>query len=598
MCNSLHKTVFVLLILGSLIWCQDSAVTTSPELDLDVYGGNGSILAVWSLPDSAEVEFISVMRGLDPVGILAVVNRLSAGETRFLDRGAVPGLRYFYRVEIKLVDGTIISSSIDTPPFTSCYYKDHEFSELITRSADAADFNHFDYFDLVIEELIRQDFTDLKDAEIKYLAQLLTEKETTITSWFDQFPLAVFHKYSALADLTFGTEFIQRVNESFNELGIEFRNELMLTPDEWNDYSIEFAAPIVGNLSLLNNKYLEAADLLSDCEPIRVTCASKDTTEDYLLELTVFNPDRLIDQNLSIRIRQAGISWNSDREIFIGSRDTVNIGNDPGWVEVVLDDILIQEFYLGKVNEPFFLTVNDEFFDAPPDSGYTMLLMEKQANPLFNEIGYDYESSQITVEMVAGGDTTGTYGLFINDSLRIKMQLEEFQYNVFMLDATGLAQGCWLTLGLLQDDDSWTLIEKRPLNLSGDYNLARMPDAGSWTVTDFSTYGATNQLPLKTSAEIEVPEVFALFQNYPNPFNATTTIVFDLLQPAILNLFITDATGRKISVFMEDEQTDAGNYQFSWDGRGYSSGVYFFTIQAQVDEYFPVTFSRKMIYLK
>jgi len=95
-----------------------------------------------------------------------------------------------------------------------------------------------------------------------------------------------------------------------------------------------------------------------------------------------------------------------------------------------------------------------------------------------------------------------------------------------------------------------------------------------------------------------IPEIFALYQNYPNPFNAQTTISFDLLQPALVSLYINDAAGRIIHLFFEESQMGKGMYSYSWSGESYSRGAYFMTIQAQIDEYLPVVYSRKMIYLK
>ena len=46
-----------------------------------------------------------------------------------------------------------------------------------------------------------------------------------------------------------------------------------------------------------------------------------------------------------------------------------------------------------------------------------------------------------------------------------------------------------------------------------------------------------------------IPEIFVLYQNYPNPFNSNTRISFDLLQDAILSLYVTDATGRIKTIF-------------------------------------------------
>ena len=95
-----------------------------------------------------------------------------------------------------------------------------------------------------------------------------------------------------------------------------------------------------------------------------------------------------------------------------------------------------------------------------------------------------------------------------------------------------------------------------------------------------------------------VPELFVLYQNYPNPFNGQTRITFDLLEDAAVTLYITDATGRIHDKLIEEEFIISGTYNYMWDGGGRSSGIYFITLQAQVDQIPPAVLSRKMIYLK
>jgi hypothetical protein len=70
------------------------------------------------------------------------------------------------------------------------------------------------------------------------------------------------------------------------------------------------------------------------------------------------------------------------------------------------------------------------------------------------------------------------------------------------------------------------------------------------------------------------------------------------LENATVSLFIFDANGRIIDQFVESEYLQSGAYNFSWDATGHPTGIYFFTIQTMVNGFEPVTFSRKMIYLK
>jgi hypothetical protein len=75
-------------------------------------------------------------------------------------------------------------------------------------------------------------------------------------------------------------------------------------------------------------------------------------------------------------------------------------------------------------------------------------------------------------------------------------------------------------------------------------------------------------------------KTFTLFQNYPNPFNPTTTISFYLPSRSLVSLTIFDILGRKIATILNSETLSAGNYSRQWNASGYSSGIYFYRLQA------------------
>ncbi len=72
---------------------------------------------------------------------------------------------------------------------------------------------------------------------------------------------------------------------------------------------------------------------------------------------------------------------------------------------------------------------------------------------------------------------------------------------------------------------------------------------------------------------------FELMQNFPNPFNPTTTIRFHLSMPGFASLKIFDLLGREVESLV-GEKLSAGSYSVPWDGKEYSSGVYFYRLQA------------------
>ena len=76
-----------------------------------------------------------------------------------------------------------------------------------------------------------------------------------------------------------------------------------------------------------------------------------------------------------------------------------------------------------------------------------------------------------------------------------------------------------------------------------------------------------------------VPEVYELNQNYPNPFNPTTTIKFSIPQAGNVNLTVYDAVGKEVAMLV-NENVDAGEYNVQWNAAGFSSGVYFYRLEA------------------
>ena len=85
------------------------------------------------------------------------------------------------------------------------------------------------------------------------------------------------------------------------------------------------------------------------------------------------------------------------------------------------------------------------------------------------------------------------------------------------------------------------------------------------------------------SGESETP-AFSLGQCYPNPFNPSTTISFTLGEAARVRLSIYDVSGRLVRELTNDRR-GAGQYSEIWDGtdhsgRGVSSGVYFYRLEA------------------
>ncbi|MCH7722663.1 MAG: cellulase family glycosylhydrolase [Bacteroidetes bacterium] len=161
----------------------------------------------------------------------------------------------------------------------------------------------------------------------------------------------------------------------------------------------------------------------------------------------------------------------------------------------------------------------------------------------------------------------------------------------------------------------WNVIELEILyNMTVDLQISRdgginweqitnnIPNTGSfqWTVTEpasdlcmitvtdhkdanvFSINLLPFSIDIMTAVELvdeEIPATYRLAQNYPNPFNPLTTIAFDLPQSGIVTLKVYDVLGREVAVLTSGNYP-AGSFKTRWEAIGFSSGVYFYKIQA------------------
>lgn len=83
---------------------------------------------------------------------------------------------------------------------------------------------------------------------------------------------------------------------------------------------------------------------------------------------------------------------------------------------------------------------------------------------------------------------------------------------------------------------------------------------------------------LNSISEI-IPTEYKLFSNYPNPFNPTTKIKFDLPKSSFVKISIFDITGRMISE-LANTNLQAGSYEAEFNGINFSSGIYYYRIEA------------------
>jgi hypothetical protein len=79
------------------------------------------------------------------------------------------------------------------------------------------------------------------------------------------------------------------------------------------------------------------------------------------------------------------------------------------------------------------------------------------------------------------------------------------------------------------------------------------------------------------------PVNFKLGVPWPNPFNPVVQIPVELARPSLVRLIVHDLLGQQVAV-LHDGLLPAGRRAFHWDAKGQASGLYFVTLQVDLDK--------------
>ena len=236
----------------------------------------------------------------------------------------------------------------------------------------------------------------------------------------------------------------------------------------------------------------------------------------------------------------------------------------------------------------------------PNDSNYIYKIDRNESKMWMNEILWNSNSKLLHVEIAGETDYESSYSIFINSesiwNIKSFNSFDiEFRDSLFILDDL-------ISFPLILEFKRFSAFEDQVLEYhiidSLSFMKNRLKDSGKWIESEITTLGSNNKSENARLNSIVLPKSFILYQNYPNPFNGETRITFDLLEDAVVSLYVTDAKGRIQDKFIDNEYISSGNYNFNWEGENKSTGIYFFTIYVEVKNNPPTVLSRKMIYLK
>ena len=90
----------------------------------------------------------------------------------------------------------------------------------------------------------------------------------------------------------------------------------------------------------------------------------------------------------------------------------------------------------------------------------------------------------------------------------------------------------------------------------------------------------TNDGAVNVKSDESIPDDFILYQNYPNPFNPTTRISWQSAVSGWQTIKVFDILGDEITTLVDDYLSE-GKHEIEFSAEKLSTGIYFYTLQAE-----------------
>ncbi|GAB6283407.1 MAG: hypothetical protein STSR0008_21730 [Ignavibacterium sp.] len=145
----------------------------------------------------------------------------------------------------------------------------------------------------------------------------------------------------------------------------------------------------------------------------------------------------------------------------------------------------------------------------------------------------------------------------------------------------------WINLGFIQGNGNsnspkdYSYVDediKNQANGKYYYRLKQIDTDGSYKYSESIEVDWKDGIT-DVNDDSNLPKEFSLSQNYPNPFNPSTVINYQLPVNSRVVLKVYDVIGKEVATLINKEQ-EAGYHTAQFSGKGLSSGMYFYKIEA------------------
>jgi len=583
--------IFYSLVIGLLkSESVNNDIHSLHPVKLDVYDGDGSLLLHWAIPDTIKQNLVSIYRKSAQEKKFSLLTKIDNSSDRFLDLDVESSERYFYFVKILDDKNNIIKSDNIRPEFGTCLVE-----SVIEKNGEI--FSIWDLMSKIVSKSFSYHYPDIGKEIFSAIINILSLNDVHKNSWIEDFPINYLDNVEFIINKPSNLVFNDDIINDFKLLESKYRNYFKLTPKEWSKEIEKVYNETANKWSKLVDSFDSCLKKIKLSDPIIISGAQAKENHNQKIVLFITDIDRVKGKECYLTNQNETIDIDFDESSITGSELIFSIPSGWNQVELLLDNNPIDNInIIPDMN--IIKTLDNEIITN--NNNRSVKVSNVNDKLWLNEIFWDSKNQKLALELAGIPKTSNHYTIKIDNNILWEFYSEP-SFEMVFIDSSFYLEfpdNKALVLSFENADQTNHSAELVLLDDSQNINSHRLPDGGKWEKALKSTFGSINIDQSKYMDASLIPELFVLYQNYPNPFNSNTRISFDLLQDAILSLYVTDATGRVKTVFSEQEFYNSGKYNFDWNAENFSTGIYFFTINAQVDGYFPVVFSRKMIYLK
>lgn len=580
------KISSVLLFLSIAI---NSNLKGAIPVELSVYDGQGGLLIDWQFDKDLTIEKVILSSKKFGETSFKILEEFNVNTGRYLDCFCEKNERYYYKIEIIDKKGRMFTSDLSRPPFGNCV----EAENSILNIKDFKTLKSSITFDLLnIHNISTGDLT------MSYLHDLIQiDSVKGISEWIDNFPPNLLKIGGDIVDkinLTIEGDFFKNKSSYYERL---FRNKMLITPAEWEKEYSDVAIKLKQVLNDLSKSNLSAIDYINEVEPVRVTAIYNEDYNRRVLNLHFFHPEIFTHKELLLLYNDEYIDVDVSKVSDVRNQ-TIIIPQYWNTVKLMMDDSLLNKYHILK-DKNIMYCLNNDIVPLSDGKETQIRYMKEESGIWLNEIRWN--NMRKTLDLEIAKKNLPIHQHVILSSSKIIWQIDteslfeqNFVDSTFVIDVKNIKQNR-ISISRLEGgefkDLEYIILEDNSFLKARDKDF-------KWTDITYNTFGDENSINNSNYDASLLPEIFVLYQNYPNPFNGQTKISFDLINPAVVSLFISDAKGRIHESFLYKENISPGAHSFIWNGENKSTGIYFVTLQAQVEQMPPAIYSRKMIYLK